>query len=103
MANKQAVIESLRSLQESLSHIEKIIRTTNTVLLAPAVFGADVDDVVRLWADKLEKDLLRLGIDDRVCAKYQDGLRKLHSLASKRNKKKSHQETIRELTGRFPC
>ena len=101
MATKQAVIESLHSLQDGLSEIEKIIRTTTTVLLAPSVFGPRVDDIVRLWAERVETDILKFGVDEKICAKYQDGLRKLHSLASKRNKRKSHQQAIKELQADF--
>jgi len=101
MATKQAVIEALSSLQEGLSDIEKIIRTTTTVLLAPAVFGSKVDDVVRLWAERAEKDISKFGVDEKIRAKYRDGLRRLHSLASKRNNRKSHQQLIKELRTDF--
>lgn len=101
MATKQAIIESLRSLQDGLSEIEKIIRTTTTVLLSPSVFGPRVDDIVRLWAERVDTDVLKFGVDEKICAKYRDGLRKLHSLASKRNKRKSHQQAIKELQADF--
>jgi len=68
MATKQAVIESLHSLQDGLSEIEKIIRTTTTVLLAPSVFGPRVDDIVRLWAERVETDILKFGVDEKICA-----------------------------------
>jgi hypothetical protein len=101
MATKQAVVDSLRLLQDSLSEIAKAIQTTSTVLLSPAVFGAKVDDAVQLWAESVEKEIVKFGVDGAVCAKYRDGLRKLHSLASKRNKKKSHQQAIKELQADF--
>src|SRR5271165_1395734 len=101
MASKQPVIESLRLLQDDLAGIARIIQTTRTVLLSPAVFGQEVDDVVRLWAERVEREVVKFGVDETVCAKYRDGLRKLHSLASKRNKRDSHQQTIKELQADF--
>lgn len=101
MASKEAVVESLRLLQESLTDIARIIQTTPTVLLSPAIFGHEVDDVVQLWAERVEKEITKFGVDDKVCAKYRDGLRKLHTLANKRNKRTSHQQTVRELQADF--
>jgi hypothetical protein len=101
MASKQAVVESLRLLQDGLTDIARIVQTTHNVLLAPAMFGQEVDDAVRIWSERVEKDIAKFGVDDKVIAKYKDGLRKLHSLSSKRNKKTSHQQAIKELQADF--
>jgi hypothetical protein len=101
MATKQAVLDSLRLLQDGLSEIAKIIQMRSTVLLSPAVFGTSVDDAVQLWAERIEKDIAKFGVDGAVCMKYRDGLRKLHSLASKRNKRKSHHQVVKELLADF--
>jgi hypothetical protein len=97
MASKQAVVESLRMLQNSLSNIARIVQTTQNVLLAPAIFSQDVDDAVRIWSEQVEREMVKFGVDEKVIAKYKDGLRKLHSLSSKRNKRTSHQQVIKEL------
>lgn len=101
MASKNAVVQSLRGLQEGLGNIARIIQTTKTVLLAPEVFAQEVDWAVTIWAEQIEKDISRFGVDDEVIAKYTDGLRKLHSLSGKRNKRTSHQQAIRELQADF--
>ena len=88
-------------LQGDLSDISRIVQATKTVLLAPAVFGSKVDDVVQLWAEQVEKEILRFGVDEKVCAIYTEGLRKLHTLSSKRNKKNSHQKAIQDLQTNF--
>lgn len=101
MASKQTLVESLRLFQESLASVARAIQTTRTVLLSPGIFGQEVDDVVRLWAERIEREVTKFGVDEKVCAKYRDGLRKLHSLASKRNLRTSHQQTIKELQADF--
>ncbi len=97
MAGKQAVVESLRLFQNTLSDIARIVQTTQNVLLAPAMFGRDVDEAVRIWSEQVEREVVKFGVDEKVIAKYRDGLRKLHSLSSKRNKRSSHQQVIKEL------
>ena len=97
MASKSAMVESLRALQDGLSDIAGVIQATNTVMLGPTAFGQLVDDAVQTWAERVEKEIRKFGVDESVCLKYRDGLRKLHSLASKRNKRKSHLRAIRDL------
>lgn len=101
MATKQSVVDSLRLLQGGLSEIAKTVHAKSTVLLSPSVFGSKVDEAVQLWAERIEKDVIKFGVDGAVCTKYREGLRKLHSLASKRNQRKSHQQAIRELQADF--
>ncbi len=97
MPNKQLLLASLTELQDGLTNISRAIQVTKTVLLAPATFGGEVDDAVRVWAERIEKEIIRFGVDETVCSKYRDSLRKLHSLSSKRNQRKSHQRVIKEL------
>ncbi len=102
MPNKQLLLASLGDLQDSLTNISRAIQVTKTVLLAPAIFGQEVDDAVRVWAERVEKEIVKFGVDGTVCAtKYRDSLRKLHSLSSKRNQRKSHRRVIRELLADF--
>lgn len=101
MASKEAVVQSLRVLQEGLVSVSRIIQTTNTVQLAPEIFAGEVDYAVGVWADKLEKEVTKFGIDEAVSKKYRDGLRKLHSLSSKRNLRTSHQRAIKDLLKYF--
>src|SRR5712692_8197405 len=101
MASKDAVVQSLRVLQEGLTSVARIIQTTKTVLLAPEVFAQEVDYAVAIWADHVEQEVIKFGVDDAVSKKYRDNLRKLHSLSSKRNLRKSHQRVIRDLLKDF--
>jgi hypothetical protein len=101
MSSKQSVIESLSLLQDDLTNIARIIQTTQAVLVPPSVFGQEVDGVVQLWAERVEKEVAKFGVGDEVRAKYRDGLRKLHTLANKRNKRTSHQRAIKELQADF--
>jgi hypothetical protein len=101
MQNKQVLLISLRDLHERLASISRIIQVTTTVLLSPEVFNQEVDDAVRVWAEQLETDVVKFGVGEAVCAKYRDGLKKLHSLSSKRNKRKSHQRAVKALLGDF--
>jgi hypothetical protein len=101
MASKDAVVKSLRELQEGLASVGRIIQTTKTILLAPEVFAGEVDYAVAIWADRVEQEVTRFGVDEAVSKKYRDALRKLHSLSSKRNKRKSHQQVIKDLLKDF--
>jgi hypothetical protein len=101
MASKQVLLRSLTELQDGLTNILRAIQATKTVLLAPATFGGEVDDAVRAWAERIEKDIIKFGVNEIVCVKYRDNLRKLHSLSSKRNQRKSHQRVIKELLSDF--
>jgi hypothetical protein len=97
MANKQNLLASLRDLHERLISISRIIQATNTVMLAPTAFSQEVDDAVQVWADRIEKEIIRFGVDEDICSKYRDCLRTFHSLSSKRNKRASHERAIKEL------
>jgi hypothetical protein len=101
MASKQTVVQSLQALQEGLGNIARIIQTTNTILLAPEVFADEVNWAVEIWAERVEKELTKFGIDEAISKKYRDGLRKVHSLSSKRNKRTSHQQAIKALQADF--
>lgn len=101
MANKDAVVQSLRELQEGLTSVGRIIQTTKTVLLAPEVFAQEVDYAVAIWADRVEQEVVKFGVDEAVSKKYRDGLLKLHSLSSKRNQRTSHQRVIKDLLRDF--
>ncbi len=69
MPNKQLLLASLGDLQDSLTNISRAIQVTKTVLLAPAIFGQEVDDAVRVWAERVEKEIVKFGVDGTVCAK----------------------------------
>src|ERR1017187_1727834 len=101
MPNKQVLLASLRDLQEGLTNISRAIQVTKTVLLAPAIFGQEVDEAVRVWAERIDKEIIKFGVDKAVSARYRDSLRELHSLSSKRNQRKSHQRVIKELLADF--
>lgn len=101
MASKTILIAALTELQTGLTKISKTIQTTTTVLLAPAVFGDDVSDAVRVWSERIEKDIVKFGVEAAVYTNYRERLRELHSLSSKRNKRKSHQRAIKELLADF--
>jgi hypothetical protein len=101
MPSKQDVVRSLRELQDGLNSIWRIVETTRNVLLAPAIFGQEVDEVVRIWSEQVEKHVVKFGVDDAVVTKYRDGLRRVHSLSSKRNKRTSHQQALKELRADF--
>jgi len=101
MPSKQAVVQSLRELQEGLASVGRIIQSTNTVQLPPEVFVGEVDYAVGLWADRVEQHVVKFGIDEAIVKKYRDGLRKLHSLSTKRNLRTSHQRVIKDLLKDF--
>jgi hypothetical protein len=101
MASKDKVVQSLRGLQGGLVSIQSIIQRTKTVLLSPEVFVEEVDWAVNLWADHVEKEIPRFGIEESVVARYRDDLRRLHSLSSKRNKRTSHLKVIKTLLANF--
>ncbi len=101
MASKDKVIQSLRSLQEGLVNIQRIVQTRKTTLLSPEVFSGEVDWAVNLWADSVEKEIPRFGIGADAVTRYKDDLRKLHSLSSKRNLRTSHQKIIKALLKDF--
>jgi hypothetical protein len=101
MANKQALVKSLGDLQERLTSISKTIHVTKTILLAPEIFAGDVDGAVQIWAEHVEKEITRFGVNETICAKYRDALRKLHSLSSKRNQRTSHKRVIKSLLADF--
>jgi len=101
MPSKPILLSALTDLQTSLTKVSKTIQTTKTVLMAPAVFGEDVNDAVRVWAERIEKDIDKFGVESDVSTKYREGLRKLHSLSIKRNQRKSHQRVMKELLADF--
>jgi hypothetical protein len=97
MVNKQTLLRSLANLQDGLKVISRVIQATRTVQLSPEIFGDEVDDAVRVWAEHIEREIIRFGVEETVCAKYRVALRKLHSLSSKRNQRTSHQRIIKGL------
>src|SRR5258708_16969411 len=101
MASKETVVQSLRELQEGLVSFSRIIQNTTTVQVAPEVFVGEVDYAVAIWADRVEQHVTKFGVDEAVAKKYRDGLRKLHSLSSKRNLRKSHQRVMKDLLKDF--
>ncbi len=101
MASKQAVINSVRELQTSLNEVARVIQTTRTVLMAPGVFGQRVETAVLVWAEQVEREIPKFGVDQDTIQKYRDGLQRLHALASRRNKRTSHQQLIKDLQADF--
>jgi len=101
MPNKQLLLASLKDLQDRLTSISRIIQVTNTILLAPTIFSGEVDDAVSVWAERVEREIIKFGVDETLSVTYRDNLRKLHSLSSKRNLRTSHQQTIKALLTDF--
>jgi len=101
MPSKQGLLDALTKLQDGLTKISKIIQTAKTASLNPDIFGTDVSGVITVWAENVEPELSKFGVTVEVSDKYKTGLRDLHTLSVKWNKKEKHQQAVKELQADF--
>ncbi len=101
MPNKSAMLDSLHELQEDLKRVAVPIKGGKTVMIASESFGPEVDDAVRCWAERIDKQIVEFGVPENVAAKYRDGLRELHTLSGRRSRRTSHQRVLKGLVTDF--
>src|SRR2546430_325110 len=101
MPSKPVLLAALTELQTGLTKISKTIQNTHTASLNPDIFGQDVNEAIGVWAERIERELSKFGVEAEVCSKYKNGLRELHTLSIRWNKKEKHQRTIKELLADF--
>src|SRR6184192_2028617 len=101
MPNKPVLLAALTELQTSLTKISKTIQNTHTASLNPDIFGQDMNEAIGAWAERIERELSKFGIESEVCSKYKNGLRELHTLSIRWNKKEKHRQAIKKLLADF--